>query len=129
MGSDNIPALECWESDNRVLLREDCGGWRAGPGLAPARAGGSLDGGRGWRVWVLGPLALDGTALVMETNLPLSPPRTAPQATHALGVDSTLATVSCVNAMATRTCATQRLGPARYDASRARAGVSSAGPG
>lgn len=51
--------------------------------------------------------------LEMETNSPLSPPRTAPQATHALGVGSTLATVRCVNAMATRTCATQRLGPAR----------------
>lgn len=67
------------------------------------------DGGCG----VLGLLALDETALEMETNLLLSLPRTVPRATHALGVGSTSAIVSCVNAMATRTCATQRLGPAR----------------
>lgn len=67
---------------------------------------------QGWREWVLGLLAPDGTELEMENNPP-PPGRTVPPATRALGVGSTLATVSCVNATATQTCATQRLEPAR----------------
>ena len=48
-----------------------------------------------------------------DRNQPSSLPRTVPQAIHALAADSTSATVSCVNATATQTCATRRPGPAR----------------
>ena len=47
-----------------------------------------------------------------DQRSPLSP-RTVPRATRAPGVDSTSATVSCANAMATQTCATRRPGPAQ----------------
>lgn len=61
---------------------------------------------------VLGLLAVAGAHWEQRPTF-LSAPRTAPPATRAPGVDSTLATASCVNAMVTQTCATRRPGPAR----------------
>lgn len=83
----------------------------AGPGISQPGANGNLGwratGGRGF--WSVGS-RWDHSG---DRDQPSSLPRTVPQATRALAVGSTSATVSCVNATATQTCATQRRGPAR----------------